>query len=91
MNTTQEKRSINKELNAVNKIYYPHIPLSLIFTIVENHTKSMIVQEDGTKWSGLLCGEDGTGNFAIARRRYILRLMWHRMSSGNYEIVSYVT
>lgn len=84
------KDSINKELSAL-QIYHPSIPLQEIFSIVERNSDSMVVQEDGTRWSGFLCGDDSHATFEIAGFKFALRVMWHRMNSGNYEITAYVS
>jgi hypothetical protein len=89
MNTQTIKRRINKELHAL-PTYFPEIPLDVIFYIVRYHS-GRVVQEDGTDWSGLLCGDDGSANFQIAGYRFWLYLTWHKMQSGNYEIVAYVS
>jgi hypothetical protein len=84
------KRRINKEIYALG-VYHPEIPLSDIFSIVERHA-GKVVQEDGTTWSGWLCGEDGEASFQIeTRKRFWLRIQWHKMQSGNYEITAYVS
>lgn len=92
MNTQAEKREINKLLYrfTMNE-YFSSIPLDIIFMIVERETNSKIVQEDGTPWSGILCGDDSRTNFTIASRKYTLRLEWYKMPSGNYEINAYVS
>lgn len=82
--------SINKELHSMGFEYYPEVPLSDIFAIVEKKA-GMVVQEDGTPWSGLLCGDDGRAKFEVAGYKFLLHLTWHRMPSGNYEIVAYVS
>lgn len=89
--TTQTiKNRINKELHAL-PIYFSEIPLDVIFYIVKDHCERGVVQEDGTPWSGILCGDDGSANFAIGGYRFWLRVMWHKMPSGNFEITAYVS
>jgi hypothetical protein len=83
------KNRINRELASLSN-YFPAIPIDTIFEIVKTHA-GVVVQEDGTPWSGFLCGEDGAANFEIEGRKFVLRIMWHEMPSGNYEITAYVS
>ena len=89
MTNETRKRHINKQLHAL-PLYSLEIPLQEIFNIVEKKS-GMVVQEDGTPWDGFLCGEDGTASFEIAGYKFALRVMWHKMDSGNYEITAYVS
>lgn len=92
MKTTNQtiRKCINKQIYALG-IYHPQIPLDDIFAIVEKFA-GKVVQEDGTPWSGLLCGENGDTYFQIeGKKRFCLRLMWYKMPSGNYEITAYVS
>jgi hypothetical protein len=91
MTTNQTtKNRINRELYPLSTSYHLAIPLDIIFGIVEKHV-GMVVQEDGTRWSGLLCGDEGRANFAIANSRLVLYLGWYQMPSGVYEITLYVS
>jgi hypothetical protein len=83
------KNRINKELHAL-PVYFSEIPLDVIFYIVKEHA-GQVVQEDGTPWSGILCGDDSAASFGIAGYKFALRVMWHKMPSGNFEITSYVS
>jgi hypothetical protein len=84
------KNRINRELHSL-ATYFPAIPIDAIFNIVETHTNERVIQEDGTAWGGLLCGEDGRANFAISAKRFSLTVEWHKMPSGVYEINAYVS
>ena len=83
------KNQINRELAKLG-IYHPQIPLFHIFYIVRSYA-GQVIQEDGTPWSGFLCGDDSAANFDIEGCKFILRVMWHKMPSGNYEITAYVS
>ena len=92
MNTTTEKRQLNRQLHSFTlNEYFSSIPLDTLFMIVETKTKSKIVQEDGTPWSGILCGDNSMARFAIAGRKYGLFIQWYKMESGRYEITAYVS
>lgn len=82
----------NRALTPFNRNYFDAIPLSDVFNTVENIMGGRIVQGDGTPWSGLLLGEDGRAQFQISGfRTASLYMSWHKMESGRYEIVTYVS
>jgi hypothetical protein len=90
MSSTQTtKNQINKALSNLGT-YHAEIPLSQIFEIVSKKAGE-VVQEDGTKWSGFLCGENGQTCFDIAGVKFHLFLSWYTMPSGRYEITVYVS
>jgi hypothetical protein len=96
------KSEINKDLQKLCKTYYPSIPLNEVFNILEK--KNLVaLQEDNTKWSGILTGTNETIKLELAHEssknnnEYIpldnsmLILSWYKMPSGNYEINSYLS
>ena len=88
---TTIKNQINRDLGKGIPTYCPEIPLDDIFQIISNHGGT-VIQEDGTAWSGLLCGAEGETSFVIAGLKNIfLRLSWYKMQSGKYEIITYVS
>lgn len=82
------RNRVNRGLKVYNG-YFPEIPLSDIFAVVRDNLGE-VVQEDGTLWSGLLCGEVGTVHFTIRDCRSRLHLTWFTMPSGKYEVTVYV-
>jgi|WetSurSiteA1Bulk_404760.scaffolds.fasta_scaffold09720_2 hypothetical protein len=87
--TQTAKNQINKDFSKLGT-YHPEIPLFHIFEIVRAYAGE-VVQEDGTPWSGFLCGENGNCTFDIANVKFHLFLSWYTMPSGNYEITVYVS
>jgi hypothetical protein len=70
--------------------YFPSIPLSDIFAIIEK-SGGLPVDESGQKWSGFLCGEIGHCIIDIQGIKTTgLSLTWYRLESGNYEITAYL-
>jgi len=50
-----------------------------------------MVQEDGTPWSGIFCGSDGDAGIALSGiERSEIRIMWHTMQSGKFEMTVYI-
>lgn len=79
--------------------YFDKIPLRDIMDILTRNGVIML-QEDNTPWSGFLVGDDAEDSFTLAPitsdpqyvpfTNAVLRLSWHKMPSGRYEIVTYV-
>lgn len=98
------KSKMNNEIGAIAGKYYDAIPLQGIVDVLKKYGYK-IVQEDGTDWSGMLLGGKECGhpeaakqraNISIAQQDGILTqntllLMWCKMPSGRYEIVSYIS
>jgi hypothetical protein len=100
------KKKINKDITNLttpkNKTqYFDKIPLQTIFDILSKHGV-IALQEDNTPWDGFLVGKSATVDFPLARimskegdmytpfTNASLRLQWHKMQSGRYEITSYI-
>ena len=100
------KKSINKVLHGFGITYHHQIPMQDIFDAL-NVYKIIALQEDGTKWSGWLMGEDGRATIDIGPKASVreedgeifyspynntmLILTWHKMQSGKYEVVAYLS
>jgi hypothetical protein len=96
------KNKLNKMITKIGKTYHNNIPLQTIFDILDNHD-IIVLQEDLTEWSGFLTGNDAQVYFNIAPKssfdgkKYqpytnaMLALSYYKMTSGNYEIVAYIT
>jgi len=86
--------------------YFREIPLQTIFDILKKY-HIVALQEDNTPWDGFLTGSSVQTYFDLAPEEsryksgtleiYIpfsnanLALSWHKMPSGNYEVITYVT
>lgn len=55
---------INRKLHSLGN-YHDSIPLGTIRSILEQHGFKLL-QEDGTEWSGLLCGDQSEAIFDLA-------------------------
>ncbi len=97
------KRRINQQLHKIGTDYYKAIPLNMIFNILKSYN-IIVLQEDNTEWSGMLVGNNeqvyfdlGNAQTKNEKNQYIpytnamLALSYYKMSSGRYEIVSYIT
>lgn len=108
---TSDRKKINKELTNLtspkNKTkYFNSIPLTDIFNILKKYGV-IVIQEDGSEWSGFLIGRSSTTHFDVAsidtknntigKSTYtpytntMLNLQYHKMQSGKYEIVVYMS
>lgn len=97
-------RRANAEICALPN-FHNQIPLGTIFSALESNGL-VPLQEDYTKWDGLLCGEEGRatihlgdasdtqrigGSTFYAEVNHDLILTWYQMPSGRYEVVAYVS
>jgi len=95
------RRKIGKALSKLDN-YHQKIPLKTIDDILKKEGY-LLVQEDGTEWDGFIIGSDGEDSFDIGKidtlenKMYkiisnaMLRMQWHKMNSGKYEITVYLT
>ena len=99
------KKAINKVICNL-PTYHDAIPLADIFSELAKHN-IIVLQDDNTVWSGILCGnnEHVYFNLAFLESAYIehdmvfykpitnasLSLSWYKMESGKYEIVCHVS
>ena len=81
-------RKANDQLHAVCAGYHPAIPLSKIFDAARIVGEP--IQEDGTPWTGILCGRNGGANIEIRGSKCRLHFQWYTMESGRYEVVAYI-
>lgn len=81
----------------MSKNYFDSIPLDEIQDFLESQSLSLL-QEDNTKWSGLLLGREGRTNINVgletengfAPSRYYLALQWYKMEKGGkWEVNAY--
>lgn len=93
--TTKIRNAVNREMCPLGRTYYDAIPLSVAFDILKRHGL-VPVQEDGTEWQGLLCGEDSSTTFDLSYDgepvvNAVLAFQWHKMPSGKWEINCYLS
>jgi hypothetical protein len=87
-----QAKKINQFL--INRIppYNFFVPLDEIKSIVETVGNTTVLDDDGEPLTGVvMCGDDGRAKFNLKDSNYCLTINWHKMQSGRYEIVSYVS
>lgn len=91
------RRALNDALaEVVPTLPLDSIPLGGIFEAFEGRGV-LVLQEDGTRWAGLLCGREGRVTFDLGPEEgrvfsnAALVLMWHKFDTGRYEVVAYVS
>lgn len=90
INVTQRRR-INSRLQSLSKLYYESIPLEEINNILKSEG-TQILQEDGTPFSGFLCGDSSYCTFDLEGiSNAVLVLSWYKMVSGRWEINAYIS
>lgn len=86
---------LNSFFHKMSVGYHSQIPLGKMFDAMKS-AGLVAVQEDGTPWSGLLCGAEGRAVVPLADgdlnpTRYTFTLSWYKMPSGRYEVTPYVS
>lgn len=82
---------INSALSKMQP-YHKDIPLQTMFDICKRNGFTA-VQEDGTPWSGIICGREARYSIELSDdhgnvTRH-LHVSHYKMESGNYEVVAY--
>lgn len=90
----RRQNRVNDYLHSIGLEYHNAIPLDDIFSVLRANGFEP-VQEDGTAWSGLLLGKDGTARIELKNAggptRWLV-LTWHKMQvSGRFELVGYIS
>jgi hypothetical protein len=91
------REKINANLYGINRIYHTEIPLGAIFNVLKSNGVTPI-QEDGTEWTGFLCGETGRTEISLKHNNCdneitdsMLIIGWYKLVSGRYEINAYIS
>lgn len=89
----KERKNINKRLSSIDT-YCESIPIGTIEEIITEESGYILLNEDNTHFSAIFCGREGRADISIGHYDGaifdMLHLSWYKMSSGRYEIVSYV-
>ena len=94
--TKVSPKKANSKLWKFTQMYQPFVPMEGIFKAVREGNM-LPVQEDGTPWQGVLCGDDGDARINLTDMEHreidhLLVLTWHRMEqTGTYEVNCYVS
>jgi hypothetical protein len=86
----------NRELDKVTDVnYHRSIPIDDMFGAIEK-AGLIPIQEDGTAWSGMLVGREGSAKIRLGYdgmlvKNAMLVITWHKMNSGMWEVVAYVS
>jgi hypothetical protein len=82
-------KSVNAALYDLSKGYHDGIPLGAMFDVCRKAGLEPVC-EDGTPWSGFLCGREGRAVIELKDCRKALTICWYKMPSGRYEVTPYV-
>jgi len=97
-------KALRQITNDGNKTrYLTDIPMNQIINILKKNGL-ILLQEDGTPWGGILTGRSSQADFEVGDAssnggygtyaKYtnsMLRMSWHKMTSGKWEIIAYLT
>jgi hypothetical protein len=81
-----DKNEISKFLGDVSRKYWDHIPLQEIFDKLDSHGV-VPLQEDGTRWQGMLLGDKECGSPGSETQRAHFRLAF-RQPDGKWTLSS---
>jgi len=76
--------------------FWSRVPISRFEMILKEYGVRL-VNEDGTPFSAIFCGEDGKAEIEIANdsgekvSNSLFVMTWHRFSTGRYEVNAYIT
>lgn len=92
--TQKERRPISKQFYQISRELHHGVPLESMDTILRDNG-FMLVQEDGTPWSGFLCGREGSCTIEIHTLEGVpcnnlLALQWYKRVS-TYEVNCYLS
>jgi hypothetical protein len=80
-----DRNKVNRALSDMTRNkFFPKLPLAEVDAVLKQHGF------DEWDSEGIYTGEDGRLNDPVGRNTW-LALTWHKMPSGNYEIVAYVS
>jgi hypothetical protein len=100
-NKTPSRQTVHARLNkSLGEILtlnttFSEVPITEICEAIREYG-AMVTQEDGTEWSGILCGEIGEAGFEVVhpyfKKPFYMRLTWYKREfSGRYEVVCYIS
>jgi len=99
---TAIKSKANKALDALGKTYHNGVPLDKAQAALKK-LGVILLQEDNTEYSGWLAGRKGratidiapaaskSGEFYTPYANSVLAVTWHKMDSGKFEFVAYLS
>ncbi len=89
------RRNGNKLLTDFGKQYWDSLPIGDMTDGLQA-LGIELVNEDGTPFSAIFTGEDGRANIDMTWMgapvsNSMLAMTWHKMPSGRYEVVAYLS
>jgi len=84
------RNRISDRLYEISSKYHERIPLGDILGAVKDNGLTPI-QEDGSPWSGFLCGDSGEVFIDLEGSKRMLVISWYRMDSGRFEVNAYLS
>lgn len=89
------RKQVGNILYAISRTRHAGIPIDLIDEALRM-TGYKLIQEDGTDWSGMFCGREGSCTIRIATldgelvENSLLALQWYKMTQ-KFEINAYMS
>jgi hypothetical protein len=93
----KQRTRIGKALYEISRVRHSFIPITEIDKVLRDNGLKLI-QEDGTDWSGMLCGNQSQCLIDVAdldgvQTKSVLALQWYKSESHikSYEINCYLS
>lgn len=80
---TRDTKAVNDALYGMGRTYHDGVPLQAVSDLLVHYGFDAL--EDM-----ILCGREGNIHENVGRNRW-LSLSWHKMESGRYEVIAYVS
>lgn len=89
-----QRRKVSAGLYLISKVYHNHIPISDIEEVI-NQIGYHLICEDGSNFSAIFCGEEGSCFIQIANEvgnvpNNLICLQWYKQTT-RYEINVYLS
>ena len=86
----KNRSKIQQGLFHISKRYSSYIPIDEI-EVVLNFSGYHLIQEDGTPWSGIFCGREGSCHLQFADAegnvpKHLIALQWYKHDSNTHNV-----
>ena len=85
-----QKNQVNKELHAIGLEFHDGIPVDKIQAILDKYGFGVNTDTGDPVTGGIYTGRDGSMHEPVGKNVGFV-MTWHKMDSGRYEIVAYVS
>ena len=93
---SDRKKGQKALLEFLKPTYFDGIPMEEIMKVLKDSADIEVVQEDGSRWSGMLLGDSAADSFDLGKDGKLINntslfLSWYKMPSGKMEVIGYLS